>query len=389
MIKIGNTGIVGVYKGSTPITSIYNGLDKVFGGSTPIQSDEIILEADLNQPGASHDVYVPIAAIYSATGNESKTYFIIDWGDGKISQSEYTYLSVSRSAYIDHYYKEVGIYEVKISINKERQVDPPLFIITSEPAYGPGYASGGLNAITKIKSWGSTPTSVHLSGDKVKNLTYVAPDTFGVITSHIPGARDAYRPQIATGSTTLSIDNFAPKLTGISPKIGYSPNLTSLGQLFGHNNNISNFSNCISETANLKTIDELYWAGATELNPPIISASATNKLHTIKSMYWGQISLTGSMHVFPPSNVIRHLTIKNLGENAISGAKQYDFTYLNLWGQNSGECPNARQSLVDSLITYSSPVSGEVTLYLPGNVYNLLSEEEKSQIRAKGYKVII
>ena len=389
MIKIGNTGIVGVYKGSTPITSIYKGVDLVFGGSTPIQSDEIIFEVDLNQPGASKTVYVPIAAIYSATGNESTTYFIIDWGNGKISQSQYTSLSVSKSSYISYYYKEVGTYEIKVSINKERQVDPPLFIITSDPAYGPGYQSDGLNAITKIKSWGSTPTSVNLSGDMVKNLTYVAPDTFGVITSNIPGARDVYRPQIATGATTLSIDNFAPKLTGISPRIGYSPNLISLGQLFGHNNNITDFSSCITETANLETIDELYWAGATNLDSPIISASATNKLHTIKSMYWGQISLEGSMHVFPSSNVIRHLTIKNLGENAISGAKQYDFTYLNLWGQNSEECPNARQSLVDSLITYSSTVSGEVNLYLPGNVYNLLSEEEKSQIRAKGYKVIV
>lgn len=389
MIKIGNTGIVGVYKGSTPITSIYKGIDKVFGGSTPIQSDEIIFEADLNQPDAGKTVYIPMAAIYSATGNENRTYFIVDWGDGNISQSEYTYLSVSRPVYIDHYYKEVGIYEIKVSINKERQVDPPLFIITSDPEYGNGYADKGLNAITKIKSWGSIPTSVYLSGDKVKNLTYVAPDTFGVITSNIPGARDTYRIQIATGSTTLSIDNFAPKLTGTSPKIGYSPNLTSLGQLFGHNNNITNFTNCISETANLETIDELYWAGATELDSSIMSPSATNKLHTIKSMYWGQISLTGSRHVFPSSNVIRHLTIKNLGENAISGAKQYDFTYLNLWGQNSEECPNARQSLVDSLITYSSTVSGEVNLYLPKNTYDLLSEEEKSQIRAKGYKVII
>lgn len=389
MIKIGNTGIVGVYKGSTPITSIYKGVDLVFGGSTPIQSDEIIFEVDLNQPNVAQRVYAPIAAIYSATEKESTTYFIVDWGDGKISQSEYTSLSVSKLAYLSHYYQKVGTYELKISINKERQVDPPLFIITSNPKYGNGFTDNGLSAITKIKSWGSTPTSVNLSGDKVKNLTYVAPDTFGVITSNIPGARDVYRPQIATGSTTLSIDNFAPKLTGISPRIGYSPNLTSLGQLFGHNNNITDFSSCITETANLETIDELYWAGATKLDSPLISASATAKLHTIKSMYWGQISLTGSNHVFPSSNVIRHLTIKNLGENAISGAKQYDFTYLNLWGQNSEECPNARQSLVDSLITYSSTVSGEVTLYLPGNVYNLLSEEEKSQIRAKGYTVLL
>lgn len=390
MIKIGNTGIVGVYKGSTPITSIYKGLDKVFGGSTPIQSDEIIFEVDLNQPGASKTVYLPMAAIYSATGNESTTYFIVDWGNGRISQSQYTSLSVSRSSYLSQYYKEVGIYEIKVSINKERQVDPPLFIITSNPEYGPGYQSDGLNAITKIKSWGSTPTSVYLSGDEVKNLTYVAPDTFGVITSNIPGARGTYRPQIATGSTTLSIDNFAPKLTGISPRIGYSPNLISLGQLFGHNNNITDFSGCITETANLETIDELYWAGATELTQPLISASAAEKLHTIKSMYWGQISLTDSMHVFPSSNVIRHLTIKNIGDNLVNGTGvgQYDFSNLTLWGQDNEDCPNARQSLIDSLITYSKDLAGSsVPIVLSSNTYSLLTSDELSQIRAKGYSV--
>ena len=36
MIKIGNTGIVGVYKGSTPITSIYKGLDLVYKTESPI-----------------------------------------------------------------------------------------------------------------------------------------------------------------------------------------------------------------------------------------------------------------------------------------------------------------------------------------------------------------
>ena len=38
MIKIGNTGIVGVYKGSTPITSIYKWLDLVYKTGSPIPS---------------------------------------------------------------------------------------------------------------------------------------------------------------------------------------------------------------------------------------------------------------------------------------------------------------------------------------------------------------
>lgn len=46
MIKIGNTGIVGVYKGSTPITSIYKGVDLVFGGSTPPLDSDIVFEYD-------------------------------------------------------------------------------------------------------------------------------------------------------------------------------------------------------------------------------------------------------------------------------------------------------------------------------------------------------
>ena len=47
MIKIGNTGIVGVYKGSTPITSIYKWLDLVYKTESPIPDADAYVQDGL------------------------------------------------------------------------------------------------------------------------------------------------------------------------------------------------------------------------------------------------------------------------------------------------------------------------------------------------------
>ena len=92
MIKIGNTGIVGVYKGSTPITSIYKGLDLVFGGSTP---SEGYIEFIATRPSYSYSNFVlPIDFLGDTRtsmlntndipNNEKFITGTVDWGDGTV-----------------------------------------------------------------------------------------------------------------------------------------------------------------------------------------------------------------------------------------------------------------------------------------------------------------
>lgn len=374
MIKIGNTGIVGVYKGSTPITSIYKGNDLVFGGSTPPLDSDIVFEYDTTLGG--NTVYLPIVALHQPGNLTGEARFIVNWGDG---QSDDTYVSTNRRVLVSHTYSTAGVYEARVTMDEGVQY----FSISNNPVAG-NFPGGAFDSLTKIKSYGNQPTSLDLDdASKFPNLTYVAPDYYGILTNSNPNTYEKRSIYIATGADTLEVGPF-PKLTGQAPTL--QCNATTLGNLFGKNDYLTSWNQKIINCTNLVSIDELYCAGATSSSAIILSCP---KLHTIKSMYWGQ--LKDSSNVFRPNNVIRHLTIKNIGHNIVAdmSAKQYDFSNLTLWGQNNEDCPNARQSLIDSLLTYSKDLGPEFSqsITLSENTYDLLTPTEIQQIEAKGYSL--
>ena len=375
MIKIGNTGIVGVYKGSTPITSIYKGVDLVFGGSTPPLDSDIVFEYD-TALGGNNTVYLPIVALHQPDGNSGQASFIVDWGDG---QTDDTYVSTNSTVFVSHTYNTAGTYEVRVTMDEGVQE----FSISNQPIAG-SFPKGAFNSLTKIKSYGNQPTSLSLSdASKFPNLTYVAPDYYGILTNSNPNTQEQNGISIVTGASTLEVGPF-PKLTGQAPTL--QCNATTLGNLFGKNDQLTSWNQKIINCTNLESIDELYCAGATSM---VGVLNGSLKLHTIKSMYWGQ--LKDSSNVFSPNNVIRHLTIKNIGHNIVAdiSANQYDFSNLTLWGVNNEDCPNARQSLIDSLLTYSKDLGSDVSIsiQLSQNTYNLLTPVEIQQIEAKGYRL--
>lgn len=376
MIKIGNTGIVGVYKGSTPITSIYKGLDLVYKTGSPIPElqHDIIFEYD-TVLGGSNTVYLPIVALHKANGDTGYAYFIVDWGDGNTSD---TYLSTNRSVKVSHTYSTAGTYEVRVNMDNGVQT----FSISDYPIAG-SFSTGNLYSLTKIKSYGDQPTSLYLyNKNYFPNLSYIAPDYYGILTNNNPNTQEKYPTNIVSGADTLQVGPF-PKLTGNAPYV--SSNATTLGNLFGQNDQLTSWNQIIVNCPNLVSIDELYCASATSM---VGTVKTCPKLHTIKSMYWGKVST--SSNVFDTNNIIRHLTIKNIGENLSENisASQYNFSNLTLWGQDNEDCPNARQSLIDSLITYSKDLAGSsVQIVLSSNTYSLLTSDELSQIKAKGYSV--
>ena len=86
---------------------------------------------------------------------------------------------------------------------------------------------------------------------------------------------------------------------------------------------------------------------------------------------------------------IRKAVFKDIGFH--TNAKQFNTSYITNWGVNSDEIPDARQSLIDSLITYSYDrvAAGYLTctITLSTNTKALLTDDEKSQIIAKGYVI--
>jgi hypothetical protein len=84
---------------------------------------------------------------------------------------------------------------------------------------------------------------------------------------------------------------------------------------------------------------------------------------------------------------------KELGKRPASGT--YMFNYATLWGIPNDKHPDARQSLVDSLLTYSydrvndpdnlGTAGTTCTITLSANSYAQLTASEIEQITAKGY----
>lgn len=96
-------------------------------------------------------------------------------------------------------------------------------------------------------------------------------------------------------------------------------------------------------------------------------------------------ALTG----FTKADWLRKFTIKDLGTK--SSFTSGDFTYWTVWGVNNAAIPDARQSLIDSLITYSFDRAAagysKCTIKLSANTKALLTEEEIAQITAKGFTI--
>ena len=119
-------------------------------------------------------------------------------------------------------------------------------------------------------------------------------------------------------------------------------------------------------------------------------------LKRIEELDLGKVSQWGSSgFVSWPSNapVLEYMLIKNIFR--LPSQTTHIFSGAPKWGINSEENPDARQSLVDSLLTYSydrvndpdnlGTAGTTCTITLSANSYAQLTESEIEQITAKGY----
>ena len=156
MIKIGNTGIVGVYKGSTPITSIYKGIDKVFG-STP---SEGYIEFTATRPSSSYSNFVlPIDFLGDTRTNILQTDDIpndekfitgtVDWGDGTVED-----VTINSSQIAKHKYTANNTYTIRFTPTNSPNVPIINFIDSPDKNMCP--------YLTHIKS--TIPICMYLNG---------------------------------------------------------------------------------------------------------------------------------------------------------------------------------------------------------------------------------
>ena len=99
--------------------------------------------------------------------------------------------------------------------------------------------------------------------------------------------------------------------------------------------------------------------------------------------------------VWNQSPSLRYCLIKNIGHNANNFTNYINFQSNTLYGVPNDKHPDARQSLVDSLLTYSydrvndpdglGTAGTTCTITLSANSYAQLTASEIEQITAKGY----
>ena len=86
---------------------------------------------------------------------------------------------------------------------------------------------------------------------------------------------------------------------------------------------------------------------------------------------------------------LRYALIKDIG--TCTGMTSVNFTYWNFWGIDDETNTDARQSLIDSLLTYSFDRAtagySTCTISLYPATKALLTEDEIAQITAKGYTI--
>lgn len=85
---------------------------------------------------------------------------------------------------------------------------------------------------------------------------------------------------------------------------------------------------------------------------------------------------------------LKYMLLKNLGQSI---ATSWGLSSFPNWGVNDDKYPDAKQSLIDTLITYSydraSAGMSTCTIKLDSNTKALLTEDEIAQITAKGFTI--
>lgn len=220
------------------------------------------------------------------------------------------------------------------------------------------------------------------------------------------------------------------KVNGMSSMFAYCSVLTSV-PLFDTSNATSMdsmFENCSSLTSvplynTSKATDMSHmFQGCSSLTS--VPAFNTSNAESITSMFQGCSSLTtvpemdtsNAKHMYgifdgcSSLTTIEGISFKSYGESTIgrstnssirkavfkdigyqSTAVQFDTSDIVNWGVNTDEIPDARQSLIDSLITYSfdraSAGYPTCTITLSDNTKALLTSDEIYQINAKGFTI--
>lgn len=354
MIKIGNTGIVGVYKGSTPITSIYKGLDLVYKTGISYGKDDYVIKVQTTK--ASQDVHIPLY---------TSTWLICDWGDGSTVEERFN----NSGANFVHSYAKPGTYYVILKY----KYDPPT---SQEQAFTS--TTSDMSKIIDIVHMPETPiiSGSYLYNNSTNNYNpnlannlafksninsqvfYVyATDTSVNKEFTVQATKSCYIHLIGSYNT-LKASNYSPTEANIDIS---SSNVSEFKGFFD-----------LSKCPNSTKID-----GIQQLTKVEQIALPTYK----NNADYGDIS---SLGLYYQNNNVSYMYISNIG--------QYPCHYLFFnnpnWGDNTKGYPDASDSLIRSLNDAVQVTTGTAYLHFGDAVYDRIPKDVRQSLRDKGYKLI-
>lgn len=177
------------------------------------------------------------------------------------------------------------------------------------------------------------------------------------------------------------------KVTKMGDMFRNCSGLTSVPQL--DTSSVTNMQYMFSCCTGLTSIPALNSSGVTSMERMFENC---NSLQKITSLDMDNCTNFRDMFVYGGLGNLRFILLKGLGTP--SGVTSYDgarMTNCTNWGVDSTEIPDARQSLVDSLLTYSFDRAtagyATCTIKLSSNSYGQLTAQELADIQAKGYNI--
>lgn len=270
------------------------------------------------------------------------------------------------------------------------------------------------NVTSYSNIWSNMSTSITLSLNNTKlfNGFKVAPKATSVNLNNTTGYLDNL---FGNCSSLISVDLSKFNMLGTNMNSTFSgcSKLTSIDISVLNTSSITNmqscFNNCtslkevtIGNTSNVTTMESMFYNCYNLVSIKGDLLGTTNKWAMLCNCYklvdTGKIDLTGitstySYYLWGTSNTsympskLRKATFINIGD-----ASTVYGLYFPYWGvediENYPTSVGARQSLIDSLITYSKTRETTCTIYLSKNTLAVLTEDEINQINAKGYTLV-
>ena len=232
---------------------------------------------------------------------------------------------------------------------------------------------------TLYDAWNPSNTSAISLYNNDKKLIY-APN---IDTSNVTNMNGMFRactsltsvPSFNTSKVTSMTSMFVDCSSLTTVPLFDTSNVTDMGYMLQfcsslttvpsfNTSNVTNFQYMFRNCTSLTTIEGISFKS--------FSASTMNRDYMFGSR---------------PNSSIRKAVFKDIGYQ--STAVQFNTSIITNWGVNSDEIQDARQSLIDSLITYSfdraSAGYPTCTITLSTNTKALLTPEEIAQIEAKGF----